>query len=63
MEGDAVGILRAGEREERGRILIREKKTEATSSIKLAEEGKVSERREEKTLPVQREEEKMAPKK
>lgn len=26
MEGDAVGILRAGEREERRRILIREEK-------------------------------------
>lgn len=52
MEGDSFGILRAGEREERGRILIREKKTKATSSIKPAEEGKVSERREEKTLPV-----------
>lgn len=35
--GDAAGILRGMER---GRILIREKKTKATSSIKPAEEGK-----------------------
>lgn len=44
-EGDAVRILRAGVEEERGRILIREKETEATSFIKPAEEGKVSETR------------------
>lgn len=48
MEGHATGILRAGGREETWRILIRGEKTETSSSIKLAEEGKVSERRRRK---------------